>query len=188
MAGRGARPDDRAGEVAAAVVEARRVAVRDRAAGELPVLIGESLRAAIIEDAALIAAVAIIDVELFRRTEGDAEQESSEIASSSRSQDVRFVALWALGLVMVIRYWLRRQIRPKPWAVSGRPAAALARLHLKADVFIDFAHALRLAQQLDDSFSCGNVSHGSVPFWSRALTPSASRIRSFPFGNEITKT
>jgi hypothetical protein len=60
MAGRGARPDDRAGEVAAAVVEARRVAVRDRAAGELPVLIGESLRAAIIEDAALIAAVAII--------------------------------------------------------------------------------------------------------------------------------
>jgi hypothetical protein len=44
----------------AAVVEARRVAVRDRAAGELPVLIGESLRAAIIEDAALIAAVAII--------------------------------------------------------------------------------------------------------------------------------
>ena len=191
--------------MAAAVVEARRVAVRDRAAGELPVLIGESLRAAIIEDAALIAAVAIIDVELFRRTEGDAEQESSEIASSSRSQDVRFIALWALGLVMVIRYWLRRQIRPKPWAVSGRPAAALARLHLKADVFIDFAHALRLepseqigthnvrqrcprAQQLDDSFSCGNVSHGSVPFWSRALTPSASRIRSFPFGNEITKT
>lgn len=186
--------------MAAAVVEARRVAVRDRAAGELPVLIGESLRAAIIEDAALIAAVAIIDVELFRRTEGDAEQESSEIASSSRSQDVRFIAL-----VMVIRYWLRRQIRPKPWAVSGRPAAALARLHLKADVFIDFAHALRLepseqigthnvrqrcprAQQLDASFSCGNVSHGSVPFWSRALTPSASRIRSFPFGNEITKT